>query len=304
MKYTLPQSNNFKKLSTSKYKSLGKSPAGKYPVSPSVQYKVQPQLFSEEDEAEVHEDYLGYSERSTVSTCVTIPIDTSFKSASHYRHVVSRIVNTSKDDLIEFEIHSPGGQYNGLSAILSAILRTEASTVAYLNGECHSAASMLALSCDSVQVSPFATMLCHFTNFGYAGKASDVMRAVSHIHDTGIEVFCAIYEGFLTEEELLSCIDGKEYWFDAEEIMQRLQNREDLRNAEMSDMSDPLDETTVVDMQDVLTEEELEEYDSDVEQNGIGVYLPATQHVDIGEVIEGSLETRTVVKPKRSQSKK
>jgi len=224
MKYTLPQSNNFKKLSTSKYKALGKTPHGKYPA-PSVQYKVQPQLFSEEDEAEVHEDYLGYSERSTVSTCVTIPIDTSFKSASHYRHVVSRIVNTSKDDLIEFEIHSPGGQYNGLSAILSAILRTEASTVAYLNGECHSAASMLALSCDSVQVSPFATMLCHFTNFGYAGKASDVMRAVSHIHDTGIEVFCAIYEGFLSEEELLSCIDGKEYWFDAEEAGKRMVRR-------------------------------------------------------------------------------
>lgn len=256
MKYTPTQSNNFKKSSTSKYKPLGKSPQGKYPVLSSVQYKVQPQLFSEEDEAEVHEDYLGYSERSTVSTCITIPIDTSFKSASHYRHVVSRIVNTSQDDLIEFEIHSPGGQYNGLSAILSAILRTEASTVAYLNGECHSAASMLALSCDSVQVSPFATMLCHFTNFGYAGKASDVMRAVSHIHDTGIEVFCAIYEGFLTEEELLSCIDGKEYWFDAEEIMQRLQNREDLRNAEMSDPDEGRE----------CTPEELKEYELETEE--------------------------------------
>jgi len=143
----------------------------------------------------------------------------------------SVVLLNTRDDVIEFEIHSGGGQYNGLSALLSALLRTEATSVAYLNGECHSAASMLALSCDSVQVSPFCTMLCHFASFGHAGKGSDVLSAVNHTYNNSVEIFREVYRGFLTEDELDKCIDGKEYWFDAEEIMQRLQAREDMINS-------------------------------------------------------------------------
>jgi len=241
MKYTNP-----KKSTPLKYQGTSKYPLKKYQTS----------LTDDEYTEEESQDYLGYSERSSISTCVTIPIDTYFKSPSYYRHVVSRIVNTSENDVIEFEIHSGGGQYNGLSALLSALLRTEATSVAYLNGECHSAASMLALSCDSVQVSPFCTMLCHFASFGHAGKGSDVMSAVNHTYNNSVEIFREVYRGFLTEDELDKCIDGKEYWFDAEEIMQRLQAREDMINSVEDESNDGR----------ACTTEELEQYEKEMDE--------------------------------------
>ena len=169
---------------------------------------------------------------------MTIPIDTRIREASYYRHVAQRITNTSENDLIKFEIHSPGGAYNGLTALLSAVLRTEATTVAYMNGECHSAASMLALSCDEVQVSPFASMLCHFVRYGTAGKSSDIKAFVDHTHDTGAEVFRGIYWGFLTEDEVGACIEGKELWLNAVEIQSRLLKREELLKQEAGEDCD------------------------------------------------------------------
>lgn len=189
----------------------------------------------EDDFEAISDSYLGYSEKQSVQTCITIPIDTNIKDASHYRYCTNRIVNTQEGDTVEFEIHSSGGQYNGLTALLGAVLRTEARTVAYINGECHSAASMLALSCDEVHVSPFADMLVHFQSFGSAGKSSDIKAYVEHTHNNGAGVFRNIYEFFLTEDEINSCIDGKELWMDSDEIVRRLVVREEMREIKMEE---------------------------------------------------------------------
>jgi len=222
--------NNTNKYTTGKYQ-VGKYHSTKYQEGSGYAIKAStssPQLNEEDYEEEPQESFLGYTEEQQVSVCLTIPIDTRIREASYYRHVAQRLTNTSENDLIKFEIHSPGGAYNGLTALLSAVLRTEATTIAYMNGECHSAASMLALSCDEVQVSPFASMLCHFVRYGTAGKSSDIKAFVDHTHDTGAEVFRGIYWGFLTEDEIGACIEGKELWLNAVEIQSRLIKREEL----------------------------------------------------------------------------
>ena len=230
--------NTTNKSTTNKYPQ-GKYHSTKYQDGSGYAIKASsPQLNEDDYEEEPQESFLGYTEEQQVSVCLTIPIDTRIREASYYRHVAQRITNTSENDLIKFEIHSPGGAYNGLTALLSAVLRTEATTVAYMNGECHSAASMLALSCDEVQVSPFASMLCHFVRYGTAGKSSDIKAFVDHTHDTGAEVFRNIYWGFLTEDEISACIEGKELWLNAVEIQSRLLKREELLKQEAGEDCD------------------------------------------------------------------
>jgi len=223
--------NTTNKSTSSKYQ-VGKYHTPKYQEGAGYAIKVSSQLNEDDYEEEPQESFLGYTEEQQVSVCLTIPIDTRIREASYYRHVAQRITNTQENDLIKFEIHSPGGAYNGLTALLSAVLRTEATTIAYMNGECHSAASMLALSCDEVQVSPFASMLCHFVRYGTAGKSSDIKAFVDHTHDTGAEVFRGIYWGFLTENEINACIEGKELWLNSVEIQSRLIKREELQKQE------------------------------------------------------------------------
>lgn len=191
----------------------------------------------EEDEDIIidQDKHLGYFTRYKQSVCITVPIDESFREAKYYRSVVKAIADTDENDQVEFEIASPGGLLNGLLALLTALEKTEATTVAHLNGECHSAASMLALSCDVIYVSPYASMLVHFIQYGASGKATDVRSQVEHTHQTSEKLFKDVYKYFLTDDEMQKCIAGLELWLDSDEITARLQRKFEILNKQQDE---------------------------------------------------------------------
>lgn len=193
--------------------------------------KRKPRRYEDEEEDLPQQDkHLGYFTRTKVSSCITIPIDEPFRDAHYYRSVAKAIADSTEEDQIEFEIASPGGMLNGLLALLTAMEKTEAMTIAHINGECHSAASMLALNCDAIYVSPYATMLVHFIQFGASGKATDVLSHVEHVHSTSQKLFRDTYKHFLTDVEIEKCIAGLELWLSAEEINTRLKRKFDILN--------------------------------------------------------------------------
>lgn len=193
------------------------------------QYTVKRNDDDEEDDVP-QDKFLGYNVKNKIQTCISVPIDEGVQKAVYYRHVCKAISELGSEDQVEFEISSPGGYVNGLIALLTAMAKTDATTVAHINGECHSAASMLALACDSVYVSPFATMLVHFIRFGASGKGTDVKSQVEHTYDTAENLFREIYQHFLTEDEMQRCIDGKELWLNYDQINERLKRKFDILN--------------------------------------------------------------------------
>ena len=106
--------------------------------------------------------------------------------------------------------------------------RTQAETCAYINGSCHSAGGLLALSCHGVVVSEYASMLVHFVSYGAIGKAADIFNNVMHEQKISEKLFKKVYKNFLTEDEIDSCIDGKEIWLDSDQIIERLEKRQDI----------------------------------------------------------------------------
>ena len=180
--------------------------------------------------------FLGYFTQQKVSTCIVVPIDENVKDAEYYRQVVNAICNATEDDVIQFEINSNGGSLEGLIALLTAMSKTSALKVANINGSAHSAASMLALSCDSIYVSPFASSLCHFVSFGTSGKATDIKSHVNHVHSTSEQLFRETYELFLTEDEIEKCINGFELWLNSDEINRRLEYKYSIINQMVEDV--------------------------------------------------------------------
>lgn len=194
----------------------------------------------DEDMFQQNENFLSFCAKTYTTTELTIPIDTEFKDASYYRHVVQAITNLDEGDQVEFVISSPGGNYNGLVALLGALDRTPATSVAAISGICHSAASMLALNCDAVAVSNYAEMLIHYVSFGAGGKGADVKSQVDHTCKVTEKLFRDTYRYFLTEEEIEDCLRGVEHWLDSDQILERLKIRQELQKQEAED--NPVDE--------------------------------------------------------------
>jgi len=201
-----------------KFKTYGKNK--------SAFFSLNSKSIKDEDEFELEqsERFCGYFLEQRAVRLV-VPIDTAFKSASYYRMVCNKIEELTENDVVEFQINSPGGDLTGLVALLHSIRTTEAQTVATIIGDCYSAASLLALSCDVVSVGSLANMLCHSASFHSGGKATDVRHHVNHLTDYAEGIFRECYEHFLSEEEIEDVLAGKELYLNFDEINQRLERK-------------------------------------------------------------------------------
>ena len=214
-----------------------------------------------EEEIELEEESpnaLGFFQRFRQNRCLIVPIDEAVKEASYYRSVTYGISELSEGDIVEFNINSPGGNLNGLIALLSAISETEAHVVANITGECHSAASILALNCDEIRVSPHCTMLVHHVSFSTGGKAADIRAYVNHLNENTEELLRKTYTNFLSEVEIENVLNGLQLWLDADEVISRLEKKQEIEYKEF----EALKELKLQELEDEL--EDLEEQIEDI----------------------------------------
>lgn len=183
---------------------------------------------ADDHDIEFEDKYLSYSEQSKVLTAINVYLDEDIKSPRYYRAVVDKVTSLNEGDQVYYYVASIGGRMDGLISLIEANRQTSADVICIIIGECHSAASMFALSCPNISVSPSATMMVHYVSFGTGGKASDIKANVNHTLDFTANYFREIYQGFLTEEEINSCIEtGKEIWMQSDEIIDRLEKRQE-----------------------------------------------------------------------------
>lgn len=202
---------------------------------------------------------LGYFRKVQTAQCIQIAIDEEIKEASYYRQVAQAIRDTSEGDIIEFDICSPGGRLEGLQVLLSAIYSTEADTIAKINGDCSSAASMLALHCDGVVVSPFATMLVHNVSYSTGhSKNADIKNLVEHISEYSEKLFRETYQYFLTEDEIVRCLDGYQLYLNADEISERLKIKFEKMKEEQDELEGSCDCYSKVEYCDPMPQVSLE----------------------------------------------
>lgn len=185
-------------------------------------YKYQ---LASDDEKESSDLFLGFHKRQRPVTDISFSIDEYVRDPKYYRQIVEELGGLTEEDSVQIKINSGGGDLFGLVALLEAIRMCDANVLAIITGSAHSAASMLALSCPNVAVTPTAHMLVHFVSFGSGGKSQDVVQHVTHIKGYAEKLFRSIYKDFLTEKEMQEVIEGKELWFGAEEIERRLKVR-------------------------------------------------------------------------------
>lgn len=173
---------------------------------------------------------LPFAVDTSVVNTFTVPIDENIEAPSYYRGVLKMMQDASAYDVVKFPINSNGGRLDGLASLLHGINTTEATTLAEIVGECNSAASILALACDQVIVGENASMLCHSARWGYAGKGSDVIAHANHCKKISDRLMKEVYADFLSDSEIESVLAGQELYLDADEIAERLSQREEIRS--------------------------------------------------------------------------
>jgi ATP-dependent protease ClpP protease subunit len=161
-----------------------------------------------------------------------IYITGTIQDAENYLEMFDTIKKAESSDVVRIFFNSVGGDLWTAIQFIAAIHHSDANVEGIIEGQCHSAASLIFLSCNSFDVPQWASMLCHFYTVGCLGKAHEIDQWHKHIKPHVKNIFSDIYKGFFNDKELERMSGGEDFWLDGMSIVKRLKNKVALEEKE------------------------------------------------------------------------
>lgn len=160
--------------------------------------------------------------REETSRLYTIRLSRTITEADDFEEEFQVLAAAGPMDTVRILINSDGGSVATALLLCKAIQECEAHTIAFVGFMCASSATAIALACSEWEIDDNSSFMLHTATYGAYGKAPEVAAQVKHM-DKMINRFVEnTYTGFLTTEEIVAMIDGKDYWMEGEELAQRL----------------------------------------------------------------------------------
>lgn len=144
-------------------------------------------------------------------------------------HIIS---NARESDIIKININSPGGNLFTAVQMLQALETSQAHLVMNVAGGCMSAATLIFLAGDEYLINEHSAFLFHNYSGGVIGKGGEMYQSVIHQRKWSEHILRKAYKNFLTEDEINSLIDDKDIWMDCNTVIERLNSRNALLEAE------------------------------------------------------------------------
>ena len=160
---------------------------------------------------------------------VTAYVQSEVYEPEVYNELCYTLENTDADE-VRLVMNNGGGMLDSMLSIVDSIARSNATVTAVISGTVASAATMIALKCDKIEVAENTSWLTHYYSGGLGGKGNEI-KAKSKFDEVEIpRMFKVIHGGFLTDAEIDLVIDGKDMWLNKEDILTRWDRKMELGN--------------------------------------------------------------------------
>lgn len=141
-----------------------------------------------------------------------------------YFDLIDALNYASPDDEFIIRIHSGGGLLGTADVIINAIQNTQARVHGHIESLCGSAATIIFLNCHSYSISPRSEFFVHTASSGTIGKEHENYASIMFDRKRVHKMIRDAYEGLLTDQEIDNVLKGQDYYFDADELGERLEN--------------------------------------------------------------------------------
>lgn len=143
----------------------------------------------------------------------------------------------SEGDLVSIQLSSPGGSLETCDFICRRMLECQAPIVVEIGITCASAASAICLHADEWVIHDSSTMMIHACSYSPGwGKEVDVFASATYTNRINREWLERTYKGFLSDSEMQSVLDGKDLYFYADDLRERLPKYKEYREQQMMSM--------------------------------------------------------------------
>ena len=159
---------------------------------------------------------------------VTVFLNDEIYEPGAYNELCYTLENTVADE-VRLYMNNGGGQVDSMLSIIASMERCGCEITGVLSGTVASAATMIALKCDKLEVADYTSWLTHYYSGGTGGKGNEIKAK----HDfESIEIpklFKQIHKDFLTPSEITRVIDGKDIWLNKDQILERFARMKDAK---------------------------------------------------------------------------
>ena len=125
-------------------------------------------------------------------------------------------------DLITIHINCYGGNADVGMNIYDCLRQSPANVEVSIEGACCSCASIIMLAGNCWRVTPHAHVMVHSWSEGIYGKWNEIISKFNYDKCVFEKQFRELYKDFLTDEEIEDCLKGKDFYFDSNETVKRL----------------------------------------------------------------------------------
>ena len=158
-------------------------------------------------------------------------ISGEIESPDCYIDMFDTIRHARKDDTVKIYLNSPGGDLFTAIQFMRVFADSEAYIICSVEGACMSAATMIFLAADSVEITPHSSFMVHDYSSGTFGKGGEMYHQIQHERRWSEKLLNEVYEGFLTPAEIKQVVEGKDLWMDIDEVVLRMEDRQEKREA-------------------------------------------------------------------------
>ncbi len=149
----------------------------------------------------------------------------NIESADEYIDWFDTMRHAGKNDVIKIYINSYGGDMFTAIQFLRVLNETDASIIVSVEGACMSAATMIFMCADNIEVSDHSMFMFHNYSGGAIGKGGEMLDQLQHERAWSEKLLRSVYEDFLTEAEIQAMLNNKDLWMDGIEVMKRLKKK-------------------------------------------------------------------------------
>lgn len=167
----------------------------------------------------------------------------SIEGPEEYIDWFNVIRNASEYDTIKIYINSGGGDLNTALQFMRVLADTDAATIASIEGSCMSAATMVMLSCDAIEISPHSLCMIHNYSGGTIGKGGEMVDQILFERDWSRLFLADVYKWFLSSDEIESILNNRDIWLTSEQVAERLKTVLEMRQLETEDEKSDLEES-------------------------------------------------------------
>lgn len=190
---------------------------------------------SNEEDASPSGEIQMYNKPIVINS-VDVYLDEAVMELAYYRNLLHYIRTMEEGDELRIWVDTPGGYLDTTLALIDAINNTEGNVTVIVSGKAHSAGGLLALAAPSLMIGDNASFMCHTASWGPGvGKHNNIVESVNYTTAQVNGIVKKYYKFFLTDQEIDMMLNGKDFWFDADECKARLENRVKLQDAALAE---------------------------------------------------------------------